>query len=88
MDKIRDAENIVDDLLWGNNNIVDDYTKKIITVEKWHDMVVEMYGENGSDYCDLEELYIGLKKDIKYNFRNNLKEFFEKEQISKVKEQS
>ena len=66
MDKIRDAENIVDDLLtpivWGNDDIVSDYTKKIIIVEKWHDMMVEMYGEKGSDYCDFEEIYIGFKK--------------------------
>lgn len=87
MDNIKDAENIIDDLLtpvtWGSDDIVNDYTKKIIIVEKWYDMMVEMYGKNGNDYCDFEEIYIELKKDIEYNFRNNLKEFLRKSKLVK-----
>ena len=77
MNELQDAEFIVDSLMTpvigGGNDIFEDYTKKIIILEKWHDMMVEMYyDEMNCMSCDFEEAYQGIKNDIEDNFRDNL----------------
>ena len=84
--QLRKAEFIVNDLttpvLYGGNDIIEDYTKKIIILEKWHDMMVEMYYEpSGCVYCDFEEVYKKAKLEIEDNLRRNIRDWLKLEVI-------
>ena len=74
------VDNLMTPVLYGDNDILEEYTKRLIILEKWYDMMKEIYGcSEGCVYCDFEKIYKRSKNDIYSYFRSNLEHLLREE---------